>query len=155
DRQLVRRYEALAGDRAFQTFLGHSGHANYGYWRADTRRGQDACDNLVDLLLAGHDGPVRCVLDVGCGRGGAARRLTGRFGAGRVAAIDLSLPQLRAAQTRAPGARALLMDAAHLALRDECADVVLCIEAAFHFRTRADFVHQAFRVLRPGGRLLL
>jgi SAM-dependent methyltransferase len=32
---------------------------------------------------------------------------------------------------------------------------VLCVEAAFHFVTRAAFIAEAFRVLKPGGRLVL
>ena len=40
-------------------------------------------------------------------------------------------------------------------LPDGCCDIVTAVECAFHFHTRADFLAEAFRVLRPGGRLVL
>ena len=40
-------------------------------------------------------------------------------------------------------------------LPDACCDIVTAVECAFHFHTREDFLAEAFRVLRPGGRLVL
>ena len=34
-------------------------------------------------------------------------------------------------------------------------DVVLCVEAAMHFRTRLRFFQEAYRLLKPGGTLIL
>jgi SAM-dependent methyltransferase len=44
-----------------------------------------------------------------------------------------------------------------LALADGSLDAVHCLEVAFHFgaKGRRDFLEQCWRVLRPGGRLLL
>jgi SAM-dependent methyltransferase len=47
------------------------------------------------------------------------------------------------------------MDAADLHFAPETFNTVICTEAAFHFRTRRDFFSEAFRVLKPGGFLLL
>src|SRR5690606_5019621 len=44
-------------------------------------------------------------------------------------------------------------DACRLPLEDATIDVVVSIEAAFHFNPRAAFFREAARVLRPGGRL--
>jgi ubiquinone/menaquinone biosynthesis C-methylase UbiE len=63
--------------------------------------------------------------------------------------------QLRTGTQNAPGADFALMDAAMLALRDAAFDNVICVEAAFHFDTREVFLRHAYRVLRPGGRLVL
>jgi ubiquinone/menaquinone biosynthesis C-methylase UbiE len=47
------------------------------------------------------------------------------------------------------------MDAANLGFADSSFDTVLCIEAAFHFRTRQAFLREALRVLTPGGYLTM
>jgi SAM-dependent methyltransferase len=44
-------------------------------------------------------------------------------------------------------------DAGHLPYADESFDVVLFFESACHFEDRARFFAEAWRVLRPGGRL--
>ena len=44
--------------------------------------------------------------------------------------------------------------ATDMPLPDACCDVVTAVECAFHFETRARFLSEAFRVLRPGGRLV-
>jgi ubiquinone/menaquinone biosynthesis C-methylase UbiE len=45
------------------------------------------------------------------------------------------------------------MDAARLAFADAQFDAVICVEAAFHFDTRAAFLREALRVLKPAGAL--
>jgi ubiquinone/menaquinone biosynthesis C-methylase UbiE len=47
------------------------------------------------------------------------------------------------------------MDAAHLEFADQAFDNILCIEAAPHFKTRRKFLQEAYRVLRPLGRLAM
>ena len=47
------------------------------------------------------------------------------------------------------------MNATDLRFNDESFDDVICVEAAFHFETREKFFEEAFRVLRPGGHLVL
>jgi len=46
-------------------------------------------------------------------------------------------------------------DATRIPLRDASIDGVICVEAAFHFASRAAFFAEAFRVLRPGGVLTM
>jgi ubiquinone/menaquinone biosynthesis C-methylase UbiE len=47
------------------------------------------------------------------------------------------------------------MDGARLGVASNSADRVHCVEAAFHFDTREAFLDEAFRVLRPGGKVVL
>jgi SAM-dependent methyltransferase len=46
-------------------------------------------------------------------------------------------------------------DACRLPFADASFDRVFCIEAMFHFRSRDAFLREAFRVLRPDGRLVV
>jgi ubiquinone/menaquinone biosynthesis C-methylase UbiE len=153
--KLVRLYENLFADPCFSAFFNDSGYANYGLWDAATHDGEQACDNLLERLLSFLPRAGGTVLDVGCGQGGTTRRLARQFGAEAVTAINVCDKQLATAQQRAPGCRFLRMDAVDLQFDDASFDVVVCVEAAFHFETRQEFLRQAHRVLMPGGCLLL
>ncbi|MFF4541708.1 class I SAM-dependent methyltransferase [Streptomyces aureus] len=96
---------------------------------------------VVDVL--GGDGLVRRVADAG--------RLTGLS----VLTCDVSPHMVRAAW--AAGCPALVQRADRLLLRDGSADTVLVAYGSHHVAAdeRAELVHEAYRVLRPGGVLLL
>lgn len=49
----------------------------------------------------------------------------------------------------------IAMDAGRLALRDASVDVVIVSNALHHFPSPAQFLHEAVRVLKPGGVMLL
>ena len=100
-------------------------------------------------------GSGAAVADVGCGAGGTTKRLGRHFAADQITAINIGADQLDRAAERAPDARLLLMDAAQLEFPDATFDHVVCVEAAHHFQTRARFLVEAFRVLKPGGYLVL
>jgi len=139
--------------RGHESFHG-GGYSNFGFWTSSTLVGTHG-DALVDRLLDLAPSASGSVLDVACGQGGTTRRLASRFSPSKVTAVNLFHDQLRAARDRAPGCRFAQMDAARLAFVDDCFDVVICVEAAFHFETREEFLRQSWRVLKPGGHLIL
>jgi ubiquinone/menaquinone biosynthesis C-methylase UbiE len=69
--------------------------------------------------------------------------------------LNISKKQLNRCRYSAPGVDFKLMSATDLAFKKETFDNLLCVEAAFHFDTRKRFLHEAARVLKPGGRLVL
>ncbi|MFQ5525946.1 MAG: class I SAM-dependent methyltransferase [Thermoanaerobaculia bacterium] len=144
-------YRGFFEDPILREFYGGSGYANLGYWDSSTETAVEACDRLVDRLvdLLGHTNGS--VLDVACGVGATTRRLLTHFDADEVSAINISPPQIAEARKRAPGASFYRMDAAAMEFPDSYFDHVVCVEAAFHFRTRRRFLEEAFRVLKPGG----
>ena len=105
------------------------------------------------------------VLDAGCGRGYTTARLA-EAGCDALG-LDMLPENVRAASerygatTRARFAAAdvtrLPATAAGVALDDGSFDAVHCLEVAFHFgaKGRRDFLAESFRVLHPGGRLVL
>src|SRR5262249_31739440 len=132
-------YNELFTDQVLKSFYEGSGFANLGYWGAETPDAATASNSLVDEVLALIPGVGSRVLDVACGEGGTTHRLTGSTSPPAVTAIGISHGQLTVAKQRAPASSFLCMDAANLGFADSSFDTVLCIEAAFHFRSREGF----------------
>ena len=114
----------------------------------------DACDRLVDELAKAVPADAALIVDAGCGVGAATCRLAGRFPDATILAVNISHGQLLKARRR--GVRTpVVMDAARLAIASGAADAVIALELAQHFDTRAAFIAEAYRVLRPGGVIAL
>ena len=98
------------------------------------------------------------VLDVGCGVGGAARRLTRQFGC-RVTGVDLTEEFCAVARelNRRVGLGERIRieqgDATDLPFADDSFDVVWTQHVAMNIADKARMYRECFRVLRPGGRL--
>ena len=97
---------------------------------------------------------------MGCGYGESGRWLSGRLGC-RVTGITVSRRQARLAQryNRRGGhidrIRVVRADAAQLPVDTSAFDVVWVVECIEHLSDKRRFLHEAARVLRPGGRLAL
>jgi SAM-dependent methyltransferase len=137
-----------------QLYEGSDFH-NLGYWTPGTDSARKACENLVEVLLAFLPRKTGNILDVACGKGATTRHLSQYYPLDDVVGINISEKQLETSRHNAPGTPFVAMDATELGLKDASFDNVICVEAAFHFVTRAAFIAEAFRVLRPGGRLVL
>ncbi len=104
--------------------------------------------------------PVRGdqVLDIACGRGFAAYYTATAHPGVDVTAMDLLPENVHAARTfygRTRGLTYAVGDAQCLPFGAGAFDKALCLEAAFHFPDRQRFLAEAFRVLKPGGRLVI
>lgn len=95
--------------------------------------------------------PGAVLVDVGCGAGLLAPHLagTGYLHVG----VDLTASAL--AQAAAHGVTVLRGDATAVPLHDGCADVVVAGEILEHVDDLAAAVHEACRLLRPGGVLVV
>ena len=153
--RVVRRYDEAMYRDDVRSIWGESDFCNFGYWRPDTSDHKQACENLVDALLAFIPEKRGLILDVACGLGATTRYLANYFPELNIVGINISEKQLGTAKGKMPNSGFARMDAATLAFRDACFDNVICVEAAFHFDTRARFLREAHRVLTPGGRLVL
>jgi len=143
--RMIRVYDKTMIGRHQRRYYGDSDFFNFGYWGDGAKNQAEASASLVDQLLARIPRKSDEILDVACGLGASTRRLLAHYPAEAITAINISEKQLARARENAPGCTFLLMDAAKLDFRDECFDAIICVEAAFHFETRAAFLAEAFR----------
>jgi len=134
---------------------------HYGLWYRDTRTLAEAIantDKLVSDALA--IGPEDTVLDAGCGIGGTAIAIAESTGA-RVEGITLSPVQLRIAQSAAERSRASaaltfsIQDYTKTRFQDATFSKVLGIESICYAQGKQEFLREAFRIMRAGGRLAI
>jgi len=130
-------------------------YLNLGWWDGAARY-DDACDALAEQLgFAAGIAEGDTVLDVGFGFGDQDEYWLRRFRPARIVGLNVTPLHVDVARRRFPDPRLdfRLGSATAMAIPDASVDRVTALECAFHFATRADFFREAFRVLRPGGRV--
>jgi len=143
-------------------------HMHHGYYGRNGRRQlphRQAQIATIEELLAWaavtpQREPPQAILDVGCGVGGATLELARRFEASATG-ITLSPVQAQRAQQRAQAAglsqraRFRVADALQLPFADCQFDLVWSLESGEHMPDKTQFLRECYRVLRPGGRLVM
>jgi len=141
----------------------HNRSVHLGYYASDPdpsgiplHEAQKEFDSRL-LNIAGLRGGLR-ILDVGCGLGGLIDRINSECKQVDILGCNIDPRQLEICNSIRPkndNAIAWMeSDASTLPVPSHTMDLVLCIEAAFHFQSRQEFYAEAFRVLKPGGRLI-
>lgn len=110
------------------------------------------------MILLGQLKDCQSVLDVGCGLGGLIERMNSSWSGMNVTGLNIDPEQLEICHRIRPQRENSLRwqegDACRLPFEDESFDRVFCVEAMFHFPSRYSFITEAWRVLKPGGRLI-
>lgn len=141
--------------------LNQSHALHYGYWDSSTKTFREALANTNKILSeqAGITAGMR-VLDAGCGIGGSSIWLAKNKQA-RVTGITLSAKQAARANAYvqenelADMAQFLVQDFTRTDFDDASFDVVWAIESVCHANRKEDFIKEAYRVLKPGGKLIM
>lgn len=159
-KEKVRRYyEATTEDylRYYETDWHH--HMHYGFDR-DLPKGGNPTEHMVKYLagIAGL-GAGDSVLDAGCGVGGSSIWLAGNL---RCRCAGITLVENQAALARGfarkrgiDGARFLVCDFTKPAFAAESFDAVWAVESFDHAPDKGAWVADMFRLLKPGGRLVI
>jgi tocopherol O-methyltransferase len=133
-------------------------HVHHGLWLTGKEKPEVAVRQLVDRVAAeAKIQPGDMVCDVGSGYGAAARMLTGVYQA-QVTALTLSEAQYMYAVNKNSAdtnPTYLLCDWLKNDLPAEAFDAVIAIECIAHIPDKLGFFKEAFRVLRPGGHLVV
>jgi len=128
---------------------------NYGHWvdgETDPKRASlRLLHDLINELPTGQNK----ILDVAFGQGRSLIELSRIYGSENVTGINIATDQVQHAKAAGINCEILQMDAAKMTFEDQNFDGILCMEAAFHFKSRKNFLAHAFRTLKPGGKLVL
>lgn len=152
-RDVADHYDEL--DPVYRAIWGE--HVHHGLWRSGRESPTEAVEALSDhvasLLGLDSEVPSRRLIDIGCGYGATARRFALRHGAS-VTGYTLSREQAGQAGS-SQGVDIRVGDWLHNDLPDDSADGAYAIESSEHMADKPGFFAQAFRVLKPGGRLVV
>ena len=124
----------------------------YDLWLVQRLTYQPVHDAVV-RVLSRHE--PRTLLDVGCGTGLLTRRIRRALPGASVVGCDFSHGMLRQAEEHGHGHAWAHGDATSLPFRDGCFDTIVSTEAFHWFPDQPAAVAECFRVLAPGGRLVV
>lgn len=158
----IAKYYDVSEDHYMYFWDLNQSHAlHYGYWDASTKNFREALSRINEILAehanikAGNN-----VLDAGCGVGGSSIWLAKNKRA-KVTGITLSTKQANRAIAFAKEIG--LADEVDFQVQDFTQtnfvsgsfDVVWAIESVCHASSKENFIREAYRLLKPGGQLIM
>ena len=158
--QIQQFYDASSG--LWEDIWGE--HMHHGYYGADGKeqknRRQAQIDLIEELLQWSEVQQAENILDVGCGIGGSSLYLAEKFNAAATG-ITLSPVQAQRASERAfefglqDRTNFQVADALNMPFDDNSFDLVWSLESGEHMPDKQQFLQECYRVLKPGGKLIL
>jgi cyclopropane fatty-acyl-phospholipid synthase-like methyltransferase len=137
-------------------------YINFGYWKGHPAKLDEASANLARLVA--EEAAMNAddtVLDIGCGYGDQNFLWLDEFHPRQILGVNVATEQVALANSRARdrGIDGQLSyvegTASQLPRADASVTKVTSVESAFHYPSRSDFFAEAYRVLKPSGRLVI
>ncbi|MEM8637947.1 MAG: methyltransferase domain-containing protein [Cyanobacteria bacterium P01_G01_bin.54] len=158
--QIRQFYDASSAlwEKVWGEHMHHGYYGRLGNVRCDRRQAQI---NLIEELLCWAKlEQAEQILDVGCGIGGSTIYLANSY---NCRAIGITLSPIQAARAKERAFEANLTnrvqfqvaDALKMPFADASFDVVWSLESGEHMPDKRQFLAECYRVLKPGGRLIL
>jgi cyclopropane fatty-acyl-phospholipid synthase-like methyltransferase len=157
----VKHYDACYWDYLFAWSSRNDLALHYGYWDEKTASHSESLLNknqkLYELANIKQDD---FVLDAGCGIGGSSIWMAKNHG-NQLKAITISAKQIYYAANHAKRHGVAekidfeVSDFCQTPYADETFDVVWGLESICHALNKGDFIREAFRILKKGGRLVV
>lgn len=131
-----------------------SGFYNSGYWTEKSADLKGAQLNLIARLTEALSKRGR-ILDVACGFGASALYLGQYYEPHQIYGIDISEPRVAACKVASPKGNFSVMSATQLGFGSNFFDDIICIASAVYFEPRDNYLAEAYRVLKVGGRIAM
>ena len=133
-----------------------------GFYDESHKRHDTAVTNMNRVLATtARISPGDRVLDAGCGIGGSAIWLADNINGTRVAGVNINEMQVAIANQHArqhdveSRVQFQVADMSQTGFADESFDVVWALEAMCYCEDKQVFLEEAYRLLKPGGRLVI
>ena len=153
------KVERLYGTGAERLENYHDGYLNFGLWTPPVKTYLEAAENLVLTMARKLELNAQSkVIDVASGMGAQDILLVKNVGC-HITSVEVTRKHVDQALRRIQAAHmsdridARFGTAVSLPFPDESFTHALCVEGTQHFNTRLDFLHEAYRVLKPGGKI--
>ena len=141
--------------------LNNSLAIHYGYWDEKVKNFSQSLLRMNEVMMeAAMIRSTDKIFDAGCGIGGSSIFLAKNKGC-HVTGISLSEKQVREAKANAEKENLsdklnfLPMDYCHTEFPDESFDIVWGCESICYADSKEQFIKEAYRILKPGGRLVV
>ena len=135
-------------------------HMHYGFWDDDIKSHEESLENTIKTVFSELE-PLKgdYILDAGCGVGGSCRYLLDHYDVtvSGITYSDLLLKKAREKSINYDSNRLqyYFMDYTNTEFEDETFDRVYAIESVCYAQDKHDFIKEAFRILKPGGKLVV
>lgn len=133
---------------------------NVGYWK-HANSYQEAAENFADKLFEfGDIKENETLLDIGCGFGVQDIHWVKKYNVEKIIGINISPTQLKLGEklVQKEGLENKIEfkegDAVNLNFKDNSFDTIIALDCVYHFISREKFLKEAYRVLKPGGKIV-